>query len=57
MLEKCSVIETAYEQFLELPGMVVMGVLWLVGADVMGAAVMGAHSVLEWLIKAIFPAL
>ena len=57
MLEKFSVIGTAFERFLELPGIVVAVVLWLVGAVLMGAAVMGAYSVVEWLIEAIFSAL
>ena len=53
MFGKFSFIVTAYERFLELPEMVVMAVLWLVGAVLMGAAVMGAYSVVEWLIEAI----
>ena len=46
-------IVRAYERFLELPVPVVLVVLWLLGALVLGAVVMGAFSAVVWLSAAI----
>jgi hypothetical protein len=44
-----SAIGRAYERFLELPVPVVLVVLWLLGALILGAVAVVAHSALVWL--------
>jgi hypothetical protein len=46
-------IGRAYERFLELPVAVVLVVLWLLGALILGAVVMGGYSAVVWLSAAI----
>jgi hypothetical protein len=48
-------IVRAYERFLELPVPVVLVMLWLLGALILGAVVMGVYSAVVWLSAAIAP--
>jgi hypothetical protein len=48
-------IGRAYERFLELPVPVVLVVLWLFGALILGAVVMGVYSFAVWPSAAIAP--
>ena len=47
----------AFEGFLELPVPLVLMVLWLLGALMLGAVVMGIYSAEVWLSTAIAPLL
>ena len=44
-----SIIGRAYEGFLELPVLVVLGVLWVAGVAMLGSCVLVAHT-LPWMI-------
>ena len=50
-------VARAYEGFLELPVPLVLMVLWLLGALMLGAVVMGIYSAEVWLSTAIAPLL
>ena len=45
-------IVKAYARFLELPGLVVLVVSWLIGAVLLGTVLVAAHSAVVWLLAA-----